>query len=38
VADRAYVLSVGRVVHEVHKGEWANFLADDKLVNTYLGG
>ena len=38
VADRAYVLSVGRVVHEVHKGEWASFLADDSLVNTYLGG
>ena len=38
VADRAYVLSVGRVVHEVHKGEWTRFLADDKLVNTYLGG
>ncbi|HWH49596.1 MAG TPA: ABC transporter ATP-binding protein [Burkholderiales bacterium] len=38
VADRAYVLSVGRVVHEVQTGEWANFLADDRLVNTYLGG
>jgi ABC-type branched-subunit amino acid transport system ATPase component len=38
VADRAYVLSVGRMVHEVHKGEWASFLADDSLVNTYLGG
>lgn len=38
VADRAYVLSVGRVAHEVHKGEWERFLADDRLVNTYLGG
>jgi ABC-type branched-subunit amino acid transport system ATPase component len=38
VADRAYVLSVGRVAHEVRKGEWASFLADDRLVNTYLGG
>ena len=38
VADRAYVLSVGRVAHEVHKGEWEHFLADDRLVNTYLGG
>jgi ABC-type branched-subunit amino acid transport system ATPase component len=38
VADRAYVLSVGRVAHEVQKGEWAKFLADDSLVNTYLGG
>ena len=24
--------------HEVQKGEWASFLADDSLVNTYLGG
>jgi ABC-type branched-subunit amino acid transport system ATPase component len=37
VADRAYVLSVGRVVHEVAKGEWARFLADDSLVKAYLG-
>jgi ABC-type branched-subunit amino acid transport system ATPase component len=38
IADRAYVLSVGRVVHEVLKGEWARFLADDSLLNAYLGG
>lgn len=38
VADRAYVLSVGRVVHEVAKGEWPRFLADDSLVKAYLGG
>jgi len=38
VADRAYVLSVGRVAHEVGKGQWAGFLADDRLVDTYLGG
>lgn len=38
VADRAYVLSVGRVVHEVRKGEWPRFLADDSLANAYLGG
>ena len=38
VSDRAYVLSVGRVVHEVHAGEWASFLADNRLVNSYLGG
>jgi ABC-type branched-subunit amino acid transport system ATPase component len=38
VSDRAYVLSVGRIVHEVHAGEWPSFLADEKLVNTYLGG
>src|SRR4051812_35352610 len=38
ISDRAYVLSVGRIVHEVHAGEWPRFLADEKLVNTYLGG
>ena len=38
VADRGYVISVGRVAHEVHKGEWASFLADDRLVKAYLGG
>ena len=37
VADRAYVLSVGHIVHEVRKGEWKSFLSDDKLVNAYLG-
>src|SRR5258708_2341745 len=38
VADRAYILSIGRVAHEVCKGEWASFLADGRLVDTYLGG
>ena len=38
VADRGYVLSVGQVVHEVLKGEWVRFLADERLVNAYLGG
>lgn len=38
VADRGYVLSVGRVVHEIAKGEWHRFLADDSLVKAYLGG
>ncbi len=37
VADRGYVLSVGRVAHEIHKGEWAQFLADERLVKAYLG-
>jgi len=37
VTDRAYVLSVGRIAHEVRKGEWERFLADDQLVHHYLG-
>jgi len=38
VADRGYVLSVGRVVHEVKPGEWSGFLADERLLKAYLGG
>ena len=38
ISHRAYVLSVGRIVHEVHAGEWPGFLADEKLLNSYLGG
>ena len=37
VTDRAYVLSVGRIAHEVREGEWERFLADDQLVHAYLG-
>ena len=37
VSDRAYVLSVGRIAHEVRAGEWEDFLADDQLVKAYLG-
>jgi ABC-type branched-subunit amino acid transport system ATPase component len=38
VADRGYVLSVGRVVHEVKPGEWSGFVADERLLKAYLGG
>ncbi len=38
IADRGYVMSVGRIVHTVGPGEWAGFLADEKLVKAYLGG
>jgi ABC-type branched-subunit amino acid transport system ATPase component len=38
VADRAYVLSLGRVVHEVRTGEWGEFLNDQRLLTAYLGG
>jgi branched-chain amino acid transport system ATP-binding protein/nonpolar-amino-acid-transporting ATPase len=36
--ERAYVMSVGRVVHQVRHGEWPAVLADDKLLRSYLGG
>ncbi|MFM7570513.1 MAG: ATP-binding cassette domain-containing protein, partial [Betaproteobacteria bacterium] len=38
IADRGYVMSVGKIVHTIGPGEWAGFLADEKLVKAYLGG
>ena len=37
IADRGYVMALGRIVHEIGKGEWQRFLADDTLVKAYLG-
>ena len=37
ITERAYVMSLGRVVHEVGKGEWQSFLKDDRIVKAYLG-
>ncbi len=36
--DRAYVMSLGRVVHEVAPGQWSQFLGDEKLTRSYLAG
>lgn len=36
--DRAYAMSLGKVVHEVKQGKWAEFLADGEAVKSYLGG
>lgn len=38
MTDRAYVLSVGRVIHEVKHGGWKDMLADKALVKAYLHG
>ena len=38
MTERAYVLSVGRVIHEVRRGEWPAILADKTLVKAYLHG
>jgi ABC-type branched-subunit amino acid transport system ATPase component len=38
MTERAYVLSVGRVIHEVRRGEWPAVLADKTLVKAYLHG
>lgn len=38
MTERAYVLSVGRVIHEVRRGEWPAMLSDKSLVKAYLHG
>jgi ABC-type branched-subunit amino acid transport system ATPase component len=37
ITDRAYVMAVGEVVHEVGVGEWQDFLSDERLAKAYLG-
>ena len=37
ITDRAYVMAVGSIVHEIAAGEWQSFLNDDRLVKAYLG-
>jgi ABC-type branched-subunit amino acid transport system ATPase component len=37
VTERAYVMALGRIVHEVGKGEWQSFLSDDRILKAYLG-
>jgi ABC-type branched-subunit amino acid transport system ATPase component len=36
--ERGYVMSLGRVVHEVRRGEWDAFRSDERLLRAYLGG
>jgi branched-chain amino acid transport system ATP-binding protein/nonpolar-amino-acid-transporting ATPase len=36
-SERAYVMSLGRVVHEVQRGQWREFISDERLVRAYLG-
>lgn len=38
MTDRAYVLSVGRVVQEVHRDDWPRLLQDQSLTKAYLHG
>ena len=37
-SERAYVMALGRIVHEVGPGEWKGFRHDETLVRAYLGG
>jgi ABC-type branched-subunit amino acid transport system ATPase component len=38
ITERGYVMSLGRIVHEVGQGEWLQFLGDEKLARSYLAG
>ncbi len=37
ITDRAYVMALGSIVHEIGVGEWQPFLKDERLVKAYLG-
>jgi branched-chain amino acid transport system ATP-binding protein/nonpolar-amino-acid-transporting ATPase len=37
-SERAYVMSLGTIVHEIKRGEWEAFRNDDALLRAYLGG
>jgi branched-chain amino acid transport system ATP-binding protein len=38
IADRGYVMSLGRIVHQIQPGQWEQVLADEALLKAYLGG
>lgn len=38
MTERAYVLSVGKVFHEIKQGEWPAIMADERLIKAYLHG
>jgi ABC-type branched-subunit amino acid transport system ATPase component len=38
VSDRAYVMALGRVVHQIRPGEWDGFRSNEALLRAYLGG
>ncbi|MSQ18599.1 MAG: ABC transporter ATP-binding protein [Betaproteobacteria bacterium] len=37
IADRGYVMALGRIVHEIVPGGWQSFLSDERMVKAYLG-
>ena len=37
ITERAYVIALGRIRHEIATGAWESFLKDDRLVTAYLG-
>ena len=37
ITDRAYVMALGRIVHEAAGAVWHSFLRDERLAAAYLG-
>jgi ABC-type branched-subunit amino acid transport system ATPase component len=37
-SERAYVMALGAIVHEIKRGEWQDFRQDENLRHAYLGG
>ncbi len=37
IADRGYVMALGRIVHEIAPLGWRAFLSDERMVKAYLG-
>jgi ABC-type branched-subunit amino acid transport system ATPase component len=37
ITERAYVMALGRIVHEAAGAEWQAFLTDERLAEAYLG-
>jgi branched-chain amino acid transport system ATP-binding protein/nonpolar-amino-acid-transporting ATPase len=37
-SERAYVMALGRVVHEIERGKWDAFIDNDAVLKAYLGG
>lgn len=38
IADRGYAMALGRVVHQIGRGEWGSLRSDEALARAYLGG
>jgi len=38
IADRAYVMSLGQIVHEIKPGQWEGIMRDQAVLQAYLGG
>lgn len=38
IADRGYVMSLGRVIHEIEPEKWKDIARDEAMLRAYLGG